>query len=294
MKCNFLIIDDDINIRKILKFIIKENDLGNVIGELDSGEDAVNKINSLSPDIVLIDLLLPIEDGISVIKKAKKNNFNGKFIMISQVEDKNLISKSYESGVIFFIGKPINNIEVISVINSVKQNIELEKSITIIKSTLMNGESQREKMQEKFHKNQSLHIEISKFFSDLGINSELGSKELFSLIINIMNRKSTDKSFSYKLQEMYQCIQKDLDSNLNIKSLEQRIRRIISKALNNIAERALDDYYDPIFCEYSSLFDFKQIRKEILYIQSKSKEKGKVNIKKFAEGIIDKLQFLEN
>lgn len=294
MKCNFLIIDDDINIRKILKFIIKENDLGNVIGELDSGEDAVNKIDSLSPDIVLIDLLLPIEDGISVIKKAKKNNFNGKFIMISQVEDKNLISKSYESGVIFFIGKPINNIEVISVINSVKQSIELEKSITIIKSTLLNNENKQQKMQEKFHKNQSLHIEISKFFSDLGINSELGSKELFSLIINIMNRKSKDKSFSYKLQEMYQCIQKDLNSNLNIKSLEQRIRRIISKALNNIAERALDDYYDPIFCEYSSLFDFKQIRKEMLYIQSKSKDKGKVNIKKFAEGIIDKLQFLEN
>lgn len=294
MKCNFLIIDDDINIRKILKFIIKENNLGNVIGELESGEDAVNKIEALSPDIVLIDLLLPIEDGISIINNAKKSNFKGKFIMISQVEDKNLITKSYESGVVFFIGKPINNIEVISVINSVKQNIELEKSITIIKSTLMNNESLKENMQEKFHKNQSLHVEISKFFLDLGINSELGSNELFSLIINIMNEKQISKSSSYKLQAMYQSIQKDLDMNLNIKSLEQRIRRIISKSLSNIAERALEDYYDPIFCEYSSLFDFKQIRKEMLYIQGKSDEKGKVNIKKFAEGIIDKLHFLEN
>lgn len=294
MKCNFLIIDDDINIRKILKFIIKENNLGNVIGELESGENAVQKINALSPDIVLIDLLLPIEDGISIINNTKKSDFNGKFIMISQVEDKNLITKSYESGVVFFIGKPINNIEVISVINSVKQNIELEKSITIIKSTLLNNEGSKEEMQEKFHKSQSLHAEISKFFLDLGINSELGSKELFSLIINIMNEKANSKSSSYKLQAMYQDIQKDLDSNLNIKSLEQRIRRIISKSLSNIAERALEDYYDPIFCEYSSLFDFKQIRKEMLYIQGKSKDKGKVNIKKFAEGVIDKLHFLEN
>jgi two-component system response regulator YcbB len=107
----FFIIDDDINIRKMLIHIISNNDLGKVVGELGSGEHAVKEIQFYNPDIVLIDLLLPVIDGIQIIEASKAEGYQGKFIMISQVEDENLISKAYEKGIIFFISKPINKIE---------------------------------------------------------------------------------------------------------------------------------------------------------------------------------------
>ena len=64
MSNTFLIIDDDINIRKMLKHLITKNNLGKVLEELDSGEHAAEEIIFYNPDIVLIDFLLPIKNPI--------------------------------------------------------------------------------------------------------------------------------------------------------------------------------------------------------------------------------------
>ena len=133
MDMNFLIIDDDVTIRKMLRYIIKKNNLGKVLCEIDSGGYAVQEIIFYNPDIVLIDLLLPILDGIEIIKAAKKQGYNGKFIMISQVEEEPLISNAYENGITFFINKPINSIETINVIKGIGHNIELENSLSLTK-----------------------------------------------------------------------------------------------------------------------------------------------------------------
>ena len=52
----------------------------------------------------------------------------------------------------------------------------------------------------------------------------------------------------------------------------------------------LDDYYNAKFTEYSTLlFDFKQVKQEMNYIENRSKYRGKINIRKFIEGIISKI-----
>ena len=77
---------------------------------------------------------------------------------------------------------------------------------------------------------------------------------------------------------------------VNPNTIEQRIRRTIQKSLVNIAEFGIDDYYNPKFMEYSSLlFDFSQVKQEMNYTQGISKRRGTINIKKFIEGIITKL-----
>jgi two-component system response regulator YcbB len=66
-----------------------------------------------------------------------------------------------------------------------------------------------------------------------------------------------------------------------------RIRRAITKALQNIASMGTENYDSEQFLRYAPiLFDFKEIKKEMDYVRGKSKKGGKINIKKFIEGSI--------
>lgn len=290
MDHTFIIIDDDIGIISMLKNIIKSNQLGRVVAELTSGEDAVEEILFYNPDIVLIDYLLPSIDGVEIINKVLDKGYMGKIIMISQVEDPTMVASAYNSGVLFFIKKPINIIEVINVIKNVKQNIELEKSMSIIKGVVGNVATNTE-LEGRLKNRQE---EIENILSDIGIISEPGSKNLIYLINKVIDVKRKNPNSQYKLQEFYKEIAKeetaDTGNRVNPNTIEQRIRRTIQKALINIAEFGLDDYYNPKFMEYSTLlFDFTQVKQEMNYIQELTNRRGTINIRKFIEGIISKI-----
>ena len=74
---------------------------------------------------------------------------------------------------------------------------------------------------------------------------------------------------------------------MNRKALEQRIRRIMQKALDNIAHMGAEDYYDPIFADYANLlFDFGQVRIKMRNLKDQSGEPGRISSKKFIEGFL--------
>ncbi|QXM06253.1 response regulator [Crassaminicella indica] len=287
----FLIIDDDINIRKMLKHLIIKNNLGKVLEELDNGEYAAEEILFYNPDIVLIDFLLPIKDGIEIIESAKALGYNGKFIMISQVEDYDMIGKAYENGIVFFIHKPINMIEALNIIKGVCHNIELEKSVALIKNAVFNIEKSSYITDKPSINNQMINI-----FTDIGIISESGSNDLINVIEKVLIFKRKNFSSNYQLQDIYRKIAEEenaiKNTHINARTIEQRIRRTILKALENVAVLGNDDYYNNKFIEYSTiLFDFKQVKQEIKHINNSKEDRGKINIKKFIEGIISKLNF---
>lgn len=283
MENTFFIIDDDINIRKMLIGIITKNNIGRVVGELDSGEHAVKEIQFYNPDVVLIDLLLPVKDGIQIIQAAEAEGYMGKFIMISQVEDENMIAKAYEKGIVFFISKPINMIEAISVIRVVCHNIELERSMQLIKSAVTNINPNMQPTS-----NSITNDDVSQIFADIGIISESGSRDLIKLVQKVMDFKKASPLEQYQLQEFYKEI---ADKEYEARAIEQRIRRVILKALENIALLGHDDYYNDKFVKYSTvLFDFKQVKQEIRYIENPREERGKINVRKFVEGVISRLK----
>ncbi|TCO80079.1 response regulator [Marinisporobacter balticus] len=291
MSNTFLIIDDDINIRKMLKHLILKNNLGKVSEELGSGEHAPEEIVFYNPDIVLIDFLLPVKDGIEIIDSAISLGYKGKFIMVSQVEDENMITKAYENGIVFFIHKPINMIEALNVIRGVCHNIELEKSVILIKNAVFNIEKSQNVVSTP-----NIHDQMVNIFTDIGIIGESGSKDLMNVVEKIISFKRKNFSSTYQLQEIYQQIANEenatKDTHINARTIEQRIRRTILKALENIAELGNDDYYNIKFTEYSTrLFDLKQVKQEIKHLHAAKEDRGKINIKKFIEGMLSRLNF---
>ncbi len=290
MSNTFILIDDDINIRMMLKDLIIRNELGRVFCELSDGVEASNEILFYNPDVVIIDMLLPAKDGIAIIEEAIGNGYKGKFIMISQVEDRQIVSKAYKAGVLFFISKPINNIEVISVITHVVKSIEYEKSFRLIKNTVYTLEDTK-----PIEPTMSYDKKIDQVFSDIGIINESGAKYLKEIIMKLIKKEQVEGRRDIVLKPFYDEILKEGSSQLseviNARSLEQKIRRTVSKALSTIALLGIEDYYNIKFMDYSTiLFDLKQVKQEMKFLENESSTRGKINIKKFIEGICAKIK----
>jgi two-component system response regulator YcbB len=121
---DFYIVDDDPSIIRIMENIIEKNDLGVVIGSSQSSRKAIDEIINERPRIVLIDLLLPKIDGINIVKRIKTIDSSIRFIMISEVFNKDMVSKAYAADIEYYINKPINVIEATTIIKKVIEKIK--------------------------------------------------------------------------------------------------------------------------------------------------------------------------
>ncbi len=270
----FYIIDDDLAIIKVLENIIEENNLGEVIGHSESAEEGVKDIILKKPDIVLVDLLMPEKDGIDIVNEVKCSNIDVRFIMISQVSSKSMISKAYNSGIEFFINKPINVIEVTRVINIVSEKIQMEKTLKNIKGMF-------DVLDFKNIKNKTLarNKNIKIILSKLGVMGEKGGEDILNICRYLIENKK--KSLNINISEICEILDK------NPRAMEQRIRRTINRALSNIANIGIEDYLNDSFTNYSnSLFNFEDVKAEMDFIRGKKSTGGKISVKKFINGLL--------
>lgn len=283
MALQFVVVDDDIAICKIIKNIIEEYALGTVVAECADGLKAEKAIREACPDIVLVDLLLPGQDGVELIKSLEGISANISFIVISESRSQQMITMAYETGIEFFIHKPINVIEVVSVINKTKERRNLKQALSIISQTTSQYAMSSVKPVENLES--SKKGRIYRLYSDLGIIGDAGANTIYQMIQIIEGISQGNVQVAYQLNDIYQ--QLSLKINQDVKTIEQRVRRTIVKALQNVANLGLEDYYNEKFQAYSmALFDFKEIRREMSFIQGKGSYHGKINVKKFIEGLI--------
>ncbi|GMA98512.1 response regulator [Pelosinus sp. IPA-1] len=280
MSLRFVIVDDDAGICRILQRIIKQNELGVVIEECNDGLKGEKVIKECQPDIALVDLLLPGQDGVKLIEKVTAAGTNTSFIMVSEATSEQLITQAYEAGIEFFIHKPINVIETVSVINKVREHRKLKQLMSLMQETISQFSHARPVDEGAKNTQKS---RIYKVFSDLGIIGEAGVKDIYRMV-QLLTKQGTE-SKSYQLIDIYQEMAEELEQDA--KSIEQRVRRTTMKGLHNLANVGIDDYYNETFQSHSSsLFDFKEVRQEMNFIQGKSQYRGKINVKKFIEGLL--------
>ncbi|QJW48419.1 response regulator [bacterium BFN5] len=282
MSLRFVVVDDDISIRKIVQNIIEQSELGHLVGECNDGLSAEKVILEVKPDIVLVDLLLPGQDGVELIKKLRDQTL-ASFIMISESSSQQMITQAYENGIEFFIHKPINVLELVSVVNKVQESRRLKQIISLIsQTTAQYAGGGAAPANPSFEINRK--PKIYKAFSDMGIIGEAGAKNIYQMA-HIIDQIVHSPGKSYQLHEIYQQLSSQI--SIDVKTIEQRVRRAITKAMQNLANLGVDDYYNEKFQLYSTaLFDFKEVRQEMNFIHGKSQYHGKINVKKFIEGIL--------
>jgi two-component system response regulator YcbB len=302
----YFIVDDDEAIRSMLAEIIEDYDLGEVIGEAENGA-AINGdlLTSKAIDILIIDLLMPIRDGIQTVRELKPE-FNGRIIMLSQVEDKEMIGNAYSLGVHYYITKPINRLEVISIIQNVMEHIRLQNVICNIEKNLhvLNSEKTIHTPSSATTSRNAISTAGQYLLAELGMISESGCKDLL-YILDYLHQYENEQPFQHEfpsLKDIFNSVatkklgapSPDLnDIKKESKALEQRVRRALFQGLIHLASIGVTDYTNPKFEEYApKFFDFTEIRKMMLNLQNNIKPSishSHINIKKFV-----KVLFLES
>ena len=271
------IIEDDISIINILEDIIETHDLGTICGDCGGNVPDISDVLRTSPDVVLVDFLMPVIDGASFVAELRKYNSSIKCIMISQVSSKELISKAYTSGVDFFINKPINLIEIKSVLNNVRTQIENQRTLENIRKMFVSpaGFETVQPQQTENEYSKKLRIILNK----IGISGEKGSNDIIKICEYLKNNNIDVSSIS--VGQMCEAVSE------NPKSVEQRIRRAIAAGMSNIANMGIEDFMNDTFVAFSAtLFGFEDVRNEMDFIRGKAKTNGKVSIKKFIDGLM--------
>ncbi len=276
---NIIIVEDDINIGIILKLIIEDRQLGKVVEICTNPMEGEKQILKINPEIVLVDLLMPLRDGITVVNHCKKNFVKSKFIMISQVVTKDIIGKAYENGVEFYINKPINAIEVENVIKKVSDKIKVEQKLSKIEEVFsINNLECCEDIDTK-NKIKNSEKNINYVMKRIGIIGEVGCRDIKNILLYSIKEDINLEEFT--LKELLTIF------NENYKSIEQRIRRTALIGMKSLANLGIEDYMNETFLEYStSLYNFEEIKRQMDFIRGKRNEGGKVNVKKFLEGLI--------
>ena len=269
----FYIVDDDVSIIRILSNIIEKNNSFEVVGSAVNGQIALREIMIINPDIVLVDMLMPIMDGNTLVRKLKEAMPKLSAIMISQVMDNQLRTESYEAGIEFYITKPINIIEVEKVVERVAEQIEMDNTLSNIKKMLQSSEKQTRVHDEQYV------VRIKNILGALGMLGEKGTRDIIKITLHLL-----EKNISFG-----ECDLASLEGVLgdNEQIVKQRVRRAIKDGLVNIAHMGIEDYNNDVFYAYANiLFDFSSVKAEMDRINGKKRSGGKISLNKFFDGLV--------
>lgn len=101
-----LIVEDDPMVADINRNYTKAVEGFGVIGIAKNGKDAICQINTLKPDLVILDVYLPELNGVEILSQIRKTDKEIDVIMITAVDDSSTISKILRHGVVAYITKP--------------------------------------------------------------------------------------------------------------------------------------------------------------------------------------------
>ncbi len=111
-----LVVDDAAFVRAMLKKLIEDNGFV-VSGEAENGEEALRAYRSLKPDLVIMDITMPLMDGIEATKKIVAFDSKAKIVIVSARGEKPMVIKAIEAGAQDFIVKPFEVPRVVKTLN---------------------------------------------------------------------------------------------------------------------------------------------------------------------------------
>ncbi len=100
-----LIVDDHVVVREGLRTILSMEPDIEFVGEAKDGFEAVTKARKLSPDVILMDLVMPGKNGIEAIREIKQNNPQARILVLTSFSEDDLVFPAIEAGALGFMLK---------------------------------------------------------------------------------------------------------------------------------------------------------------------------------------------
>lgn len=191
-----LLVDDHAVVRSGLgKFLLINKDM-ELVGEAGDGAEAVQMASLHKPDVILMDLMMPVMDGITATREIHKKYPNIKIIALTSFAEQNMVQGALQAGVTGYMQKNVTATELANAIrsaaagrmtlspdatmalaNAVTQshlpgNILTERETDVLKC-LVDGENNKEIAAKLFVSLGTVKFHISNIFQKLGVENRV-------------------------------------------------------------------------------------------------------------------------
>lgn len=185
---NILLVDDHLLVRNGLRSLLESEPNFTVVGEGTNGQEGVDMTLKLNPDILIIDVRMPIMNGIDAVAKLTELGTNTRSIILSMHDSEEYILKAISAGASGYLLKDTNKDEFVKAITSVNNGGKyfsgdttdaivkslINRATTAPKATPFNNNSEASKLTRK-------ESEILEFilngFTNLEIADKLGKSK---------------------------------------------------------------------------------------------------------------------
>ena len=110
-----LVADDAPFIREIVRHVAEANGIV-IAGEAVDGQDAVDKALSLKPDVILMDIIMPVKSGIEATKEIIAQMPKARIVAFSTADQEVMVFRALEAGCCSYVVKPFKTEELLGAI----------------------------------------------------------------------------------------------------------------------------------------------------------------------------------
>ncbi len=104
-KIKLLVVDDHTIMRDGIRALLTIHDDVDIVGEASEGTEAIKMARELNPDVVIMDIAMPVMDGLEATRRITKNNPKTKVLMLSQYNDKKYVLAAVKAGASGYVSK---------------------------------------------------------------------------------------------------------------------------------------------------------------------------------------------
>jgi NarL family two-component system response regulator LiaR len=119
-KIRIMLVDDHAVVRSGLSAFLSVNPDLELVGEAENGEQAIVRANALKPDVILMDLMMPVMDGVAAIQGIKKQNPGIQIIALTSFQEDELVQSALKAGAVGYLMKNVTARELAAAIKSAR------------------------------------------------------------------------------------------------------------------------------------------------------------------------------
>lgn len=239
---NVVIVDDNPMILNTLDEVISSEAGLSVIGRADNGKDAIDMIKDTQPDVVLLDLVMPQMDGITVVENIKKKTSmlkNPAFIILSAVGGEQMTEEAFQAGANYFLMKPFDKDILVNKIRRIGKRPVRPVPGKVLEAPLKAATPEEAAMNREEYMKEHLETDITKMLHELGIPAHIKGYQYLRDAISMVVRD----------REMMEAVTKILYPEIAKKNytsssrLERAIRHAIEVAWGRGSLEVIDELF---------------------------------------------------
>lgn len=239
---NVVIVDDNPMILNTLDEVISSEAGLSVIGRADNGKDAIDMIKDTQPDVVLLDLVMPQMDGITVVENIKKKTSmlkNPAFIILSAVGGEQMTEETFQAGANYFLMKPFDKDILVNKIRRIGKRPVRPVPGKVLEAPLKAATPEEAAMNREEYMKEHLETDITKMLHELGIPAHIKGYQYLRDAISMVVRD----------REMMEAVTKILYPEIAKKNYtsSSRVERAIRHAIEVAWGRGSLEVIDELF-----------------------------------------------